>query len=31
LRAIEGVCGGDEERKKKILGGNAIRVFGLDL
>ncbi|ETN42225.1 uncharacterized protein HMPREF1541_04166 [Cyphellophora europaea CBS 101466] len=30
LRAIEGVCAGDEARKAKILGGNAIRVLGLD-
>jgi predicted TIM-barrel fold metal-dependent hydrolase len=31
LRVIEAVCGGDEERKRKILGGNAIHVFNLEM
>lgn len=31
LVAIDGVCKGNEERKRKILGGNAVRVFGLEL
>lgn len=29
LRAIEGVCKGDEKRKRMILGENAVKVFGL--
>lgn len=30
LKAIEGVCKGDDKRKRMILGENAVRVFGLD-
>ena len=30
LKAIEGVFKDDEEGKKKVLGGNAVRVLGLD-
>lgn len=31
LKAIEGVLGEDEEGKRKVLGGNAVRVLGLEL
>ena len=32
LKAIEGVFGDDEEEgKRKVLGGNAVRVLGLEL
>ena len=31
LKAIEGVFGEDEEGKRKVLGGNAVRVLGLEL
>ena len=30
LKAIEGMFGDDEEGKRKLLGGNAVRVRGLD-
>ncbi len=31
LEAIKGVFGTDEEGKRKVLGGNAVRVLGLEL
>ena len=31
LKAVDGVVGDNGEKKRKILGGNAVRVLGLDL